>query len=66
MDAECVQMTLGPLGKVSELSLGHSLTTEGKNQSLTSTGLIISRVMKCYFLNRAFTILEKLFLNQSE
>lgn len=59
-------MTIRPLGKVAKLSLGHSLTTEGKNQSLTSTQLIISRVMKSYFLNRTFTILEKLFLNQSE
>ena len=66
MDAECVQMTIRPLGKVYMLSLGHSLTIEGKNQSLTSTRLIISRVMKCYFLNRTFTILKKLFLNQSE
>ena len=66
MGSGCIQMATRLVGTVSKLAWGHLLTTEGKNQSLTSTGLIISHVMKCYFLCRTLTILEKLFPNQNE
>lgn len=39
-------MSIRPVGKMSKLACDHPLTTEGKNQSLTSTRLIISRVIK--------------------
>lgn len=48
-------------GKVSTLTKDQPLTTEGKNQSLTSPQLIISRVMKSYFLCRHSQFLRNSF-----